>query len=117
MLTRLNSVFRKTNRNLQLPLGRWGTIKSDKVTEKTVEETIEKNVISGNHDHCGSEICKIPNNDMKSNNQKNSKFKVRLANFGNCKKEKAIILPNNDTKNSDSQMKKYLDDPYLFYII
>tara|TARA_B100000242_G_C42894330_1_gene414821 strand:- start:48 stop:251 length:204 start_codon:yes stop_codon:yes gene_type:complete len=60
MFTRLNSIFRKPNGNLQLSLGRWGTIKSDKVIEKKVEEIIEKNATSGNHDHCGSEICKTP---------------------------------------------------------
>ena len=86
MFARLNSVFKKTNRNLQLPLGRWGTIKSDKVTEKKVEGIIEKNATSGNHDHCGSEICKTPTKDNNSNNVKN-------------------------------KIKKYVDDPYLFYII
>ena len=33
---------------------------NDKVIEKKVEEIIEKNATSGNHDHCGSEICKTP---------------------------------------------------------
>tara|TARA_B100001057_G_scaffold459345_1_gene509410 strand:+ start:326 stop:577 length:252 start_codon:yes stop_codon:yes gene_type:complete len=83
MLSRLNTVFKKSSRNLQLPLGRWGTIKTDEKNEKKVQERIEKNAISGNHDHCGSEICKTP------------------------------------TKNDDykDELKKFMKDPYWFYVI
>ena len=63
MLSRFNISFRKTNRSLQLPLGRWGTIKTDEKSEKKVQERIDKNATSGNHDHCGSEICKTPTKD------------------------------------------------------
>ena len=83
MLARFNIVFKKSNRNLQLPLGRWGTIKTDNINDNKVEEIIEKNATSGNHDHCGSEICKTPTKDDSYKNE----------------------------------LKKYIDDPYWFYII
>ena len=57
MLARVTGVFKKTNRNMQLPLGRWGTIKNESDNDKNIQERIEKNATSGNHDHCGSELC------------------------------------------------------------
>ena len=47
--------------NHKLPnLGRWSTIKNEKIKESYVEDIIEKNTNWGNHDHCGSEVCKTP---------------------------------------------------------
>lgn len=41
-------------------LGRWNTIVKETENEIHVKNTIEKNAYWGNHDHCGSEICKTP---------------------------------------------------------
>ena len=83
MLARVSGVFKKTNRNMQLPLGRWGTIKNESDNDKNIQERIEKNATSGNHDHCGSELCKTPTESKKNN----------------------------------ENLKKIIEDPYLFYIM
>ena len=41
-------------------LGRWGGILQEDSDHENIENIIEKNIFSGNHDHCGSEICALP---------------------------------------------------------
>ena len=59
MLSRILANF--TRSNTITHLGRWNTI--IKETDKDIyhiNKAIEKNAYWGNHDHCGSELCKTP---------------------------------------------------------
>ena len=49
-----------TKKSTTAPLGRWNTIVKEKEPEIHVKNAIERNAYWGNHDHCGSEICKTP---------------------------------------------------------
>ena len=59
-----NQIMRRSIRKFNL--GRWGTIRNDNSHEPHVENTIKKNVDWANHDHCGGELCKTPNNENNS---------------------------------------------------
>jgi hypothetical protein len=62
MIIRLVRHF-NTKRTLKsASLGRWGGILQEDSNHKNIENIIEKNIFSGNHDHCGSEICALPSN-------------------------------------------------------
>tara|TARA_B100000035_G_scaffold281230_1_gene261985 strand:+ start:323 stop:565 length:243 start_codon:yes stop_codon:yes gene_type:complete len=69
MIRNIASKITKRTRN-NILLGRWSTISSEnnKVTEKKFKRSIDFNIDSANHDHCGSELC----NEIK--NKKNYKF-------------------------------------------
>ena len=58
MLIRLFKSF--TKKTTSAPLGRWNTIVKESEPEIHVKNAIERNAFWGNHDHCGSEICKTP---------------------------------------------------------
>jgi hypothetical protein len=59
MLARLFKGFKRGTTTL--PLGRWNTIVREKeCSSDFVSNAIERNAFWGNHDHCGSEICKTP---------------------------------------------------------
>ena len=58
MLIRILKSF--TRKNTTAPLGRWNTIVKESDSEANVKNAIERNAFWGNHDHCGSEICKTP---------------------------------------------------------
>ena len=64
-----NKITKKTKDNILL--GRWSTISSEnnKVNDKKFKKSIDFNIDSANHDHCGSELC----NDIK-HSKKNTKF-------------------------------------------
>ena len=70
MIRNIASKITKRTRD-NILLGRWSTISSEnnKVTEKNFKKSIDFNIDSANHDHCGSELC----NEIK-NNKKNYKF-------------------------------------------
>lgn len=47
-------------KKLQLKLGRWSTINiENNNSKKDIQKQIETNVNWANHDHCGSELCKL----------------------------------------------------------
>ena len=56
MLSRFYRLFKPTKLT---HLGRWDTITHENKKYNT-DDFIEKNTYWGNHDHCGSEVCKIP---------------------------------------------------------
>jgi hypothetical protein len=58
MLIRLIKSF--TRKTTTAPLGRWNTIVKEEEPDIHVKNAIERNAFWGNHDHCGSEICKTP---------------------------------------------------------
>ena len=58
MLIRLFKSF--TRKTTTAPLGRWNTIVKESESEIHVKNAIERNAFWGNHDHCGSELCKTP---------------------------------------------------------
>ena len=62
MLRLVTSLFRTKRDSPSLPLGRWNTISihEEENRDILVKNAIEKNAYWGNHDHCGSEICKTP---------------------------------------------------------
>jgi|TARA_B110000444_G_C18530828_1_gene451097 hypothetical protein len=70
----MKSVFSKffKRSSAQQHLGRWNTIVNEKET-RNVNNVIEKNIYWGNHDHCGSEVCKTPT-DNKIYDNKTLKF-------------------------------------------
>ena len=56
MLSRFYKFFKPTKIT---HLGRWDTITHEEKKYNT-DGVIEKNAYWGNHDHCGSEVCKTP---------------------------------------------------------
>ena len=62
MLRLVTRLFRTKRDSPSLPLGRWNTISipEEENRDILVKNAIEKNAYWGNHDHCGSEICKTP---------------------------------------------------------
>jgi len=58
MLIRILKSF--TRKTTSAPLGRWNTIVKESESEIHVKNAIERNSYWGNHDHCGSELCKTP---------------------------------------------------------
>ena len=48
------------NKHTVQKLGRWNTIKSNLMSEHKRKVAIKKNVDWANHDHCGGELCKVP---------------------------------------------------------
>lgn len=59
MFSRIFTRFKAAPRNL--PLGRWNTIMDEKKNKKEIiSKAIDRNAHWGNHDHCGSELCKTP---------------------------------------------------------
>jgi hypothetical protein len=67
MLRLFTRFFRSKTDISSLPLGRWNTISipEEANREILVRNAIEKNAYWGNHDHCGSEICKTPRADLR----------------------------------------------------
>lgn len=64
----VSKISKRTKGNILL--GRWSTISSEnnKVNDKKFKESIDFNIDSANHDHCGSELCnKIKNNKKNTN--------------------------------------------------
>ena len=59
MLIRLFKSFTRKTTSVA-PLGRWNTIVKESDSEDHIKNAIERNAFWGNHDHCGSEICKTP---------------------------------------------------------
>lgn len=57
-------------------LGRWSGILQEDSDHKNIENIIEKNIFSGNHDHCGSEICALPPKSKQSINTVKIDFTV-----------------------------------------
>lgn len=56
-------------KQMQLKLGRWSAINiENKNCKKDIEKQIETNVNWANHDHCGSELCRLKGDE--SNNDK-----------------------------------------------
>jgi len=53
MFKRLTTLF--NNKTLQPLLGRWSTINPE--SKKNYKKSIDFNIDSANHDHCGSELC------------------------------------------------------------
>lgn len=66
-----NKITKKTKGNILL--GRWSTISSEnnKVNDKKFKKSIDFNIDSANHDHCGSELC----NEIKNSKKKYKIFK------------------------------------------
>jgi len=60
MITRLVRHIKTKRAFKSASLGRWGSILQEDSDHKNIENIIEKNIFSGNHDHCGSEICAFP---------------------------------------------------------
>jgi|TARA_B110001450_G_scaffold204552_1_gene194254 hypothetical protein len=54
MFKRLTNRF--NNKTLQPLLGRWSTINPE--SKKNYKKSIDFNIDSANHDHCGSELCR-----------------------------------------------------------
>ena len=86
MFSRLFKGFKRSTTTL--PLGRWNTIVREKeVSSDFVSNAIERNAFWGNHDHCGSEICKTP------------------------------IPQSTSKEQHKRKLLKMLDDPYFPYIL
>ena len=66
----MKSVFSKffKRSSAQQHLGIWNTIVNEKET-RNVNNVIEKNIYWGNHDHCGSEVCKTPTDNKVCGNK------------------------------------------------
>jgi len=62
----LKQLRKNKNKNIIL-LGRWNTINKNSNDNLKLNSNIEKNIFWANHDHCGSELCKIPNLCHKNN--------------------------------------------------
>ena len=73
-MNRINYIIVRNKHTAIGKLGRWSTIKNINVPENKTESTIEKNVDWANHDHCGGELCQIPDNkkDDKNNDNDNT---------------------------------------------
>ena len=66
-----------TRKSTTLPLGRWNTItRENESSYEFVSNAIERNAYWGNHDHCGSEICKTPAPISKQEQKKKDVLKM-----------------------------------------
>jgi len=75
MITRLVRHFNTKRTIKSASLGRWsGILQEDPEYKK--ENIIDKNIFSGNHDHCGSEICALPPKSKQSINTVKIDFTV-----------------------------------------
>ena len=80
MLIRLFKSF--TRKTTSAPLGRWNTIVKESEPEINVKNAIERNAFWGNHDHCGSELCKtpiIPEKNIKNNSKQDCEINELLV--------------------------------------
>ena len=79
MLRIFTRFFRSKTDVSSLPLGRWNTITIPEKanSEILVRNAIEKNAYWGNHDHCGSEICKTPREFSSMPKQNQSEYKQK----------------------------------------
>ena len=62
-----NGVIKRTNKNNIKYLGRWNTIidtSNKKKNNKNIDKNIDKNCDWANHDHCGGELCSIPEKNI-----------------------------------------------------
>ncbi len=76
MIVRIARLFHTKRALKSTSLGRWGGILQEDSEHKNIENIIEKNIFSGNHDHCGSEICSLPPKPTPSTNTVKIDFTV-----------------------------------------
>ena len=84
----ISKIFNLQSKKRMMVLGRWATIRDDKISSN-IDNNIEKNIYWGNHDHCGSELCKTP-------------IKIDIKNKSMMNKEK---------------MQFYENDPFWPYVL
>ena len=84
----ISKIFNLQSKKRMMVLGRLGTIRNEKVSSN-IDNNIEKNIYWGNHDNCGSELCKTP-------------IKIDIKNESTINKEKIQFYEN---------------DPYWPYVL